>query len=363
MRIEIDSVSRVFGGHAAVDGVSLTVGSGEFVVLLGPSGCGKTTLLRLIAGLEEPDGGAIRLDGRPVAGQGPFVGPGERNIGIVFQSYALWPHMTVAGNVGFALKVRGLPRAEREARIARALAQVGLQDHGRRFPFQLSGGQRQRVAVARCLAMSPPIILLDEPLANLDPNLRGAVLREFRQMHRELRSTFVYVTHDQAEAFALADRIAIMDAGRVIQFAPPREIFEEPRTAGVARFVGSGALLPAELLARTSEGRMLVRVLGHQAVVRCAGDMPTGSGMLCLKRRDVALHRTWEPGLIEARVADLRYQGGGEIAVLALPDGQEIEVELGRAEPAPAMGARVGLSARDGWVIPGAVAARASEAA
>ena len=354
MRIEIDGVGRSFGGRAAVDGVGLTIESGEFVVLLGPSGCGKTTLLRLIAGLEEPDRGTIRLGGRVVAGGGAaFVPPGERNIGIVFQSYALWPHMTVARNVGFALKVRGVPRAEREARVARALAQVGLQDHARRFPFQLSGGQRQRVAVARCLATSPPIILLDEPLANLDPALRSAVQREFRAMHRELRSTFVYVTHDQAEAFALADRIAIMDQGRVVQFAPPRVIFEEPRTAGVARFVGSGALLPAELLGRTPEGRARVRVLGHEAVVRCPPGAGPGPGVLCLKRNDAAMRPAWAPGLIEARVADLRYQGGSEVAVLALPGDEEIAVEIARGDDPPAVGARVGMAVQDGWLVPG----------
>jgi iron(III) transport system ATP-binding protein len=355
MRVELAGVRRSFGTRAAVDGIDLDVASGEFVVLLGPSGCGKTTLLRLVAGLEEPEAGTIRLDGATVAGNGAAVPPGERGLGIVFQSYALWPHMSVARNVGFPLEVRKLPRAEREARIERALAQVGLgtlDEMGARYPHQLSGGQRQRVAVARCLAMAPRLVLLDEPLANLDPNLRASVQREFRQMHRELGSTFLHVTHDQAEAFALADRIAVMEAGRILQFGTPREIFEEPRSAAVARFVGGGALVPADLLERTGPGRARVRIAGHAADLRCPEGARPGPATACLRRDDLDLHRRPAPGLIEARLTDLRYQGGAEVALARLPGGEDVEVTLPRGDPAPPPGSVVGLSVRDGWVVP-----------
>jgi ABC-type Fe3+/spermidine/putrescine transport system ATPase subunit len=241
--VALRRVSRTFGTVKAVDGVSLDVRRGEFFSLLGPSGCGKTTTLRLIAGLERPDadGGEVRLLGEVVNDRRPY----ERPVAMVFQSYALFPHLSVERNVAFGLEERRLPRADIARRVGRALDLVRL-DPGtfaRRRPSQLSGGQRQRVALARALVLEPAILLLDEPLGALDLQLRKAMQLELRTLNRELGITFVFVTHDQEEALTMSDRIAVMDQARVAQVGTPAEIYEAPRTAFVAGFIGECNIL------------------------------------------------------------------------------------------------------------------------
>ncbi|MBL4557248.1 MAG: ABC transporter ATP-binding protein [Rhodobacteraceae bacterium] len=243
MSITVETVFKRFGGADVLSGLSFSARTGEFFVVLGPSGCGKSTLLRLIAGLEESDGGRIALDGRDVSAPGLHVPPEARRVGVVFQSYALWPHMTVADNVAFPMEGKGRDRKALAAEVGRHLATVSLDDLAARRPAELSGGQRQRVALARCLASGARTILMDEPLANLDPHLRGRMEEELVRVHGEAGATTLYITHDQREAMALATRVAVMQAGRFEQVAPPEEVHDRPATETVARFVGRAAVL------------------------------------------------------------------------------------------------------------------------
>jgi iron(III) transport system ATP-binding protein len=242
--IRLEGVTKRFGDAAAVDGASLCVDRGEVVALLGPSGCGKTTLLRLVAGFERPDGGTVEVAGRAVAGEGAWVPPERRRVGMVFQDYALFPHLTVAENVGF-----GLPRGARAGRVAELLAIVGLDGLGRRYPHELSGGQQQRVALARALAPAPELVLLDEPWSNVDPFLRESLRAEVTEVIRPLGVTVVLVTHDREEALSLADRIALMRDGTVVQEGTPEELYFAPGSRWAAEFVGAGNVLTGTVVA------------------------------------------------------------------------------------------------------------------
>ena len=235
MRIEVSHVRRVFGAHAAVDDLSLDVASGELCVLLGPSGCGKSTTLRCIAGLESVDAGEIRFDGRVVND----LDPAQRDVAMVFQNYALYPHLSVANNVAFPLHMRRVPRRERERRVADALHTLGLDELAARRPKELSGGQQQRVALARALVREPKVFLFDEPLSNLDARLRLELRQEIKALHLRLGVTMLWVTHDQAEAMSLGDRLVVLDRGRLQQTGTPIEVFERPANRFVAGFVGS----------------------------------------------------------------------------------------------------------------------------
>jgi len=237
--LELDNLTKSFGTHNAVDGLTLSVEKGEFVALLGPSGCGKTTTLQMIAGFVEPTSGAIRLAGKDLLA----IKPAKRGLGIVFQSYALFPHMTVAENVGFGLEMQGVAAAERKTRVAETLELVGLGAFASRFPRQMSGGQQQRVALARALVIRPQVLLLDEPLSNLDAKLREGMQIELRQIQRTVGTTTILVTHDQAEAMALSDRIVVMNQGRAEQIGPPHEAYERPATPFVANFLGKTNLV------------------------------------------------------------------------------------------------------------------------
>ena len=253
--LTLDRLTKRFGTHAAVDGLSLGVEKGEFVSLLGPSGCGKTTTLQLIAGFVEPTSGGITLEGRDLLA----VKPARRGLGIVFQSYALFPHMTVAENVGFGLEMQGVAAAERVRRVGETLELVGLGAFTGRFPRQMSGGQQQRVALARALVIKPQILLLDEPLSNLDAKLREEMQIELRQIQRSLGTTTILVTHDQAEAMALSDRLVVMNHGRAEQIGPPHEAYERPATPFVASFLGktnvvNGATVRPEKIAFAATG-------------------------------------------------------------------------------------------------------------
>ncbi len=232
--LDLDRVSKQFGAQTVVDDFSLAVGKGEFVSFLGPSGCGKTTTLQMIAGFLDPSRGAIRLEGKDLAA----VHPAKRGLGIVFQSYALFPHMTAAENVAFGLEMRRVPRAERDERVRAALAMVGLAGYEERYPRRMSGGQQQRVALARALVIRPSVLLLDEPLSNLDAKLREGMQIELRQIQRTIGTTTILVTHDQNEAMSLSDRIVVMSQGRIEQIGTPQETYERPASAFVSQFLG-----------------------------------------------------------------------------------------------------------------------------
>ena len=235
MQIELEKVSKSWGDVQAVDQVSFTAPAGELLVVLGPSGCGKSTVLRLIAGLETVSAGAIRIEGKDVTG----LPPAKRNLSMVFQSYALFPHLSVAENLVFGLKVRKLAAAERQRRLERAMELLGLQGLLLRKPAELSGGQRQRVALGRAIVSEAPVCLMDEPLSNLDAKLRHEMRREIRTLQQRLGITMIYVTHDQVEAMTMADKIVLLNAGRVEQFAPPEELYARPATVFAAGFIGT----------------------------------------------------------------------------------------------------------------------------
>jgi len=293
--VSIEGVAKRFGAIAAVDGVSLDVQRGELFALLGGSGCGKTTLLRMIAGFETPDAGRVLIDGQDMTG----VPPHRRPVNMMFQSYALFPHMDVAGNVGYGLRREGLPSAEIGRRVGEALEQVRLGDHARRKPSQLSGGQRQRVALARALVKRPKLLLLDEPLAALDRKLREGTRFELVRLQAELGLTFIMVTHDQEEAMSMASRLAVMDKGRIEQIGDPHEIYEHPRTRFVADFIGIANILPAD-----------------------------GGGWLALRPEKIGLFAA-RPDTQHAergRVVDIAYEGDRSLYRVALADGSVLLV-------------------------------------
>ncbi len=243
--IRLKGVKKRFGSFEALRGITLDINDGELFFVLGPSGCGKTTLLRVIAGLYEPDEGEVYFGDRLMNGVPAY----ERNVGMVFQNYALWPHMTVYDNVAYGLKVRGLPKREVDRKVKWALKLVRLEGMENKYPNQLSGGQQQRVALARALVVEPEVLLLDEPLSNLDAKLRVQMRRELKLLQRELKVTTVYVTHDQAEALSMADRIAVMSIGVVEQVGTPEEIYNRPRTKFVADFIGEINFLKGAVVA------------------------------------------------------------------------------------------------------------------
>jgi iron(III) transport system ATP-binding protein len=352
--LTIDGISKNFAaasGHRiqALDRVSLSIDAGELVAVLGASGCGKSTLLRMVAGFETADAGTIRLGDRLLTGPATHVPPEARKVGIVFQSYALWPHMDVAGNVGYALAVAGLDKATIRTRVAAALESVDLAGFETRKPAELSGGQRQRVALARCLAMDPALVLLDEPLANLDIHLRASMLESFASFHAKTEATMLYVTHDQAEAMALADRIAVLEAGRLLQFADPRTLYREPDNEAVARFVGRGMVVGAHMTANEN-GAAQVEIFGASVRVRASAACAPGPRKLVLRAENLAPAADG----FGVRVTHAAYIGGAwEIAAvpLAEPD-TNLRAVLGDG-PRPQPGDTLNLAPKDGWVLPG----------
>ena len=322
--VRIAGVSKRFDGVVANDDLSLEVRGREVLALLGPSGCGKSTTLRLIAGLLVPDAGSIEIRGRLVAGRGVWVPPERRHVGLVFQDYALFPHLTVADNVAFGLRERS--SAQRRGRVADVLALVGMGDLGDRLPSQLSGGQQQRVAIARALAPEPSVLLLDEPFSNLDAALRTSVRDDLRRILVQAGVTTVFVTHDQEEALSLADRVAVMEAGRLHQVDDPVTLYNRPATRFVAEFVGEADVLPA-----TRAGRFFV----DTAIGRLETQEPVESETVHAMVRPEALRvrpSASGPGTVES----VQYFGHDQLIHVRLPDGQLLRSRQGptlRVEP------------------------------
>ncbi len=338
--LRVAALSKRFGAFTAVDQLSLDIFQGEFFALLGPSGCGKTTLLRLIAGFEQPSSGRIMLDGVDLAP----VPPHRRPVNMMFQSYALFPHLTVEGNIAFGLKQEGLPKAEIATRVADMLASVKLESFGRRKPHELSGGQRQRVALARSLVKRPRVLLLDEPMAALDKKLRGETQFELMDLQRRLGLTFVIVTHDQSEAMTVADRIAVMDRGRLMQVAPPAEVYEQPNSRWVADFIGNINLFEGRVgaAAGTIEGTALGRL-------RIAGRIdaePHATVWVAVRPEKIRL-APWqaEPGRqangengAVATVVDVGYLGDLSLYRLRTEAGVSLQAAIANSGPRTARG-------------------------
>lgn len=313
--LKLEQINKWFGEQAVVRDLSLTIPQGDFTALLGPSGCGKTTTLRILAGLEQLSQGRVLLGDRILADQQRHLPPEARNMGMVFQSYALWPHMTVAENVGYPLRLKKVNGAARQKRIMEALEVVELGAYAARSPQDLSGGQRQRVALARCLVSEPQVMLLDEPLANLDRHLRATMEQTFRDFHRRTGATFIYVTHDQAEAMALASHIAVMHQGKLMQLGSPQQLYQYPQNAWVARFIGKGSVLtlPVAADAARLDGAQLHRGLEQTSVAY--------SRQPILIRPE---HVEVAASGLAAQVESCIYQGERYLLQLRLNDGQPL---------------------------------------
>ncbi|CCH89887.1 Sulfate/thiosulfate import ATP-binding protein CysA 2 [Modestobacter italicus] len=322
VRVELRRLTRTYGPARALDGLDLDVRPGEFLALLGPSGCGKTTALRSIAGFEVPDSGQVLVDGRDLTG----TPPSRRDMGMVFQAYSLFPNLTVVENVAFGLRVRRRPPAVQRSRAGELLELVGLADKGSRYPHQLSGGQQQRVALARALAVAPQVLLLDEPLSALDAQVRVQLREEIRRIQLELGITTVFVTHDQAEALSVADRVGVLRAGRLEQVAGPDELYERPATAFVAEFVGTMNRLPATL------GDGQVSLLGAVRPVAGAG-LPAGPVVALVRPESLLVHA--DPAG-SGRVLTRTFSGATTRLAVVLPaagpDPVEVQVDVASAD-------------------------------
>ncbi len=341
MRVTVHNLVKRFGNTAALRTVSLTVESQELFFLLGPSGCGKTTLLRTLAGFYQPDDGEICFGDRPMNG----VPPHQRNTGMVFQNYALWPHLTVADNVGYGLEVRKVSAAERKSRIDEALATVRMTDYAARSPNQLSGGQQQRVALARALVIKPDLLLLDEPLSNLDARLRLEMREEIRRIHAETRITTIYVTHDQKEALSLADRLAVLRDGVIEQIGGPREVYRQPVNRFVADFIGETNWLAGEVASRDGDTLTINTSAGSFLTDARNGQGKGANVWLGFRPEAVALGRG-EVNNFSARITHVSYLGEIEQYELAFEDGTRFKVFEQNPRLIREVGARLELHVR-----------------
>ena len=332
--LRVERLRKVFAtGKPAVDDVSFAVAAGEIVALLGPSGCGKTTTLRCVAGLEHSTAGTIRIGGAIVSApeQGVLLPPRLRNIGMVFQSYAVWPHMTVWQNVAYPLRHRDNSRAERDRKVSEALALVGLSDYAQRSVVSLSGGQMQRVALARSLVYQPQLLLLDEPLSNLDANLRLRLRDDLREIIKRTGVTALYVTHDQAEAVVLGDRIGVMREGKLLQIGAPSEIYNRPADLFVASFTGASNRLTGRVLERQGEFGMVEAASGHRLTAWLPPGVAAGSAVKIAVRPENVQCGAHGNGANQftARVLAQRYEGAQTVYDLAVLGGRLAVLELG----------------------------------
>jgi putrescine transport system ATP-binding protein len=322
--IHFENVTKRFGDFTAVNNLSLTIYEREFFALLGASGCGKSTLLRMLAGFEEPTSGRILLDGQDLRGIPPY----RRPVNMMFQSYALFPHMTVEKNIAFGLKQEGMPAPEIEKRVAEMLKLVKLEPFAKRKPHQLSGGQRQRVALARSVAKRPKVLLLDEPLGALDKKLREETQFELMDLQQELGLTFVVVTHDQEEAMTMADRIAIMDKGQVMQVATPAEVYEAPASRFVANFVGNVNMFEGKVSERTDNTVHITGASGAKIVVENAGEAEKGAEVAFAIRPEKIRVSSRRPAdainAMEGEIYDIAYLGDMTVYHVKLDDGQMV---------------------------------------
>jgi putative spermidine/putrescine transport system ATP-binding protein len=328
--LELDRVAKHFGPNVAVEPFSLSVGKGEFISFLGPSGCGKTTTLQMIAGFLDPTHGTIRLEGRDLLA----VRPDKRGLGIVFQSYALFPHMSAAENVSFGLEMRRVSRTEREARVRAALAMVGLKGYEDRHPRRMSGGQQQRVALARALVIRPSVLLLDEPLSNLDARLREDMQIELRQIQRNLGTTTILVTHDQIEAMSLSDRIVVMSKGRIEQTGTPQDVYERPASAFVAQFLGKTNEFAAVVDRTGSPPRL---VAGSWSAPAPAGI--TGAVAISIRPERIGFGATGLCGRIASRI----FQGNQWLFQCETECGPAVVIRQNDGQAQPAQGEDVHL--------------------
>lgn len=326
--IRIINLVKKFGEVTAVDHINLDIKDGEFMTLLGPSGCGKTTTLRMIAGLEVPTDGEIYIGDRIVSSpsKGIFIPPEQRNIGMVFQNYAVWPHMTVFDNVAYPLKIRKLPKDEIEKRVMKALEMVRLKGFENRYPHQLSGGQQQRVALARALVMEPEVMLLDEPLSNLDAKLREEMRFEIKELQKKIGITIVYVTHDQAEAMAMSDRIAVMEKGKIHQIGTPWEIYKRPTDAFVAGFIGLANFLKFDNVS-IDKNIVEVTLFNGKVKLRCAPPLKKeGELILVVRPAEIDILKNPEPNTVEGIVRRTTFLGD-IVDYLVEVDDQEVRVQ------------------------------------
>ena len=364
--IEIDRVRKRFGSHVAIDDVSLDFGEGRFVTLLGPSGCGKTTLLRMIGGLEMPNGGAIRIAGKPVGEFSPI----DRPTRMVFQSYALFPHMTVERNIAYGLRRRSVPEAEIKAQVATQLSVVGLSEKAKSYPSELSGGQQQRVALARALVTKPRVLLLDEPLAALDLKLRQRMQAELKALQRSAAITFVYVTHDQHEALGLSDEVVVMQEGRVAQRGTPAEVYHRPANRYVAEFVGDTSVLDATVLDVTGDK---IRVETEAGAFEASGmSVRAGDKVLAVIRPEaikiIASSRVAASAsnVLRATVEAATFRGGDLLVEFRAQSGGRVHASVASTAPeaadiVPGNTVALELPANALWLIPAAAPSQPSE--
>jgi putative spermidine/putrescine transport system ATP-binding protein len=346
--LSIQGVSKAYGQTTVVEDFNLDVGSGEFVSFLGPSGCGKTTVLRMVAGFEEPTAGRILVGGKDIT----FLKPNQRNIGMVFQAYALFPNLTVAQNIGFGLKVAGMAKAEANARVAEMLEMIKLPQFGDRYPYQLSGGQQQRIALARALAPRPKLLLLDEPLSALDAKVRVSLREEIRAIQKQLGITTIFVTHDQEEALSISDRIAVMYGGKAEQVGAPFEIYNRPATKFVANFVGTLNVLEATV---SDAGAGKVRINAEEVALKGKLNGSKTGDTLSLALRPEAISLGKRPGndaSLSGEIADVHFLGSVIRVRVGIGAGSvSLDTFNNSTTPPPVVGEKAEISFASGDVL------------